>query len=193
MELGVPSGREARATNKVELPVDARTRLRAPTDADAPPLFAIIDANRAHLRRWLPWVDGVTEAADTANFLRGVNERNALGTSLELVIEHAGELAGCAGYRVIEPANRSGEIGYWLRADRNGSGIMTACCRALVAHGFEKLDLNRIAIAAATENMKSRAIPERLGFRFEGVLRQPEWLYDRFVDHAVYSLLRSER
>jgi ribosomal-protein-serine acetyltransferase len=173
--------------------VDARTRLRAPADADAAPLFAIIDANRVHLRRWLPWVDGVTEAADTANFLRGVNERNAIGTSLELLIEHAGELAGCAGYRVIDPANRSGEIGYWLRADRGGRGIMTACCRALVAHGFDKLDLNRIVIAAATENAKSRAVAERLGFRFEGGLRQPEWLYDHFVDHAVYSLLRSER
>lgn len=177
----------------MEFPVDARTRLRAPTDADAAPLFAIIDANRAHLRRWLPWVDGVTEPADTANFLRGVNERMALGTSLELLIEHAGELAGIAGFRSLERANRSGEIGYWLRADRGGRGIMTSCCRALVAHGFGKLDLNRIAIAAATENAKSRAIPERLGFRFEGVLRQPEWLYDHFVDHAVYSLLRSER
>ena len=98
-----------------------------------------------------------------------------------------------SGYRAIDPVNRSGEIGYWLRADRGGRGIMTACCRVLVAHGFERLALNRIVIAAATENTKSRAIPERLGFRFEGVLRQPEWLYDRFVDHAVYSLLRSER
>lgn len=173
--------------------MDARTRLRAPTDADAAPLFAIIDANRAHLRRWLPWVDGVTEPGDTANFLRGVNERAALGSSLELLIEHAGELAGISGYRAIDPVNRCGEIGYWLRADRGGRGIMTASCRVLVAHGFDQLALNRVVIAAATENAKSRAIPERLGFRFEGVLRQPEWLYDRFVDHAVYSLLRSER
>ena len=135
----------------------------------------------------------MTEANDTANFLRGVNERAATGASLELLIEHAGELAGIAGFRALDPANRSGEIGYWLRADFGGRGLMTACCRALVAHGFDALGLNRIAIAAATGNTKSRAIPERLGFRFEGVLRQPEWLYDRFVDHAVYSLLRSER
>jgi ribosomal-protein-serine acetyltransferase len=173
--------------------VDARTRLRAPADADAAPLFAVIDRNRAHLRRWLPWVDGVIEPADTANFVRGANERIASGRALELLIEHAGELAGVAGYRALDPVNRRGEIGYWLSADLGGRGIMTAACRALIVHGFDRLDLNRIAIAAATDNWRSRGIPERLGFRFEGVLRQPEWLYDHFVDHAVYSLLRAER
>jgi len=135
----------------------------------------------------------VTEPSDTANFLRGVNERAVTRSSLELLIEHAGELAGIAGYRALDALNRSGEIGYWLREDFGGRGIVTACCRALVAHGFDALGLNRIAIAAATGNAKSRAVPERLGFRLEGVLRQPEWLYDRFVDHAVYSLLRAER
>ena len=135
----------------------------------------------------------MSEAADTANFLRGVNERAATGSSLELLLDHAGALGGVAGYRTLDAVNRTGEIGYWLRADFGGRGLMTACCRALVAHGFAALGLNRIAIAAATDNAKSRAIPERLGFRFEGVLRQPEWLYDHFVDHAVYSLLLSER
>jgi ribosomal-protein-serine acetyltransferase len=44
----------------------------------------------------------------------------------------------------------------------------------------------------ATENEKSCAVPERLGFRREGIERQAEWLYDHFVDHAVYSALASE-
>jgi ribosomal-protein-serine acetyltransferase len=43
------------------------------------------------------------------------------------------------------------------------------------------------------ENVKSRAIPERLGFRAEGTVRQAEWLYDRFVDHVVYGLLAGDR
>src|SRR3712207_6857835 len=51
---------------------------------------------------------------------------------------------------------------------------------------------NRVSIACATENKKSCAIPERLGFRREGVQRQAEWLYDHFVDHVIYAALRSE-
>ena len=42
------------------------------------------------------------------------------------------------------------------------------------------------------KNIKSRAIPERLGFKYEATLRQCEWLYDHYVDHAVYSMLASE-
>jgi ribosomal-protein-serine acetyltransferase len=69
---------------------------------------------------------------------------------------------------------------------------MTSCCRFVVRYGFDTLDLNRIQIAAATENRRSRAIPERLGFKLEGIMRQNENLYGTFVDHAVYSLLRSD-
>jgi ribosomal-protein-serine acetyltransferase len=88
--------------------------------------------------------------------------------------------------------NRVGEIGYWLAAAAQGRGTMTECCRLLVRYAFLTLDLNRVEIAAATGNQRSRAVPERLGFKFEGVLREREELYGTFVDHAVYSQLRSE-
>jgi ribosomal-protein-serine acetyltransferase len=69
---------------------------------------------------------------------------------------------------------------------------MTAAVTALLRHGFRTLRLNRIEIRAGVRNRRSRAIPERLGFRHEGTLRQAERLAERFVDHAVYALLASE-
>jgi ribosomal-protein-serine acetyltransferase len=173
----------------VILRVDAHTRLCSAALADAEPIYALVEANRVHLRRWLGWVDFVREVEQIRAFLEGVIERERAGTSLELVIEHGGEIAGICGFRTIDAANRAAEIGYWLRADREGRGIVTSACRALVFHGFGALKLARISLIAATENARSRHVAERLEFRLEGILRDAEWRTDHFEDHAVYALL----
>ncbi|WP_336296604.1 GNAT family protein [Bacillus pinisoli] len=54
------------------------------------------------------------------------------------------------------------------------------------------MDLNRVEIRVADENIKSRAIPERLGFINEGKVQNAEWLYDHYVDHIIYSKLRED-
>jgi ribosomal-protein-serine acetyltransferase len=62
----------------------------------------------------------------------------------------------------------------------------------MIDQGFDTWKLNRITIECATDNSRSRAIPERLGFRLEGIVRGIEWLHDHYVDHAMYGLLRSD-
>jgi ribosomal-protein-serine acetyltransferase len=69
---------------------------------------------------------------------------------------------------------------------------MTAACRAMITHSFDAWQLNRITIECATDNTRSRAVAERLGFKLEGIVRQIEWLHDHFADHALYGRLRSE-
>jgi ribosomal-protein-serine acetyltransferase len=83
-------------------------------------------------------------------------------------------------------------LSFWLDAAHQGQGIMTACCGAMLEHAFDTWKLNRITIECATQNSRSRAIPERLGFKLEGIAREIEWLHDHFVDHAIYGCLRSE-
>jgi ribosomal-protein-serine acetyltransferase len=69
---------------------------------------------------------------------------------------------------------------------------MTAAVRALVAHAFDERELHRIEIAAAVGNARSRAIPERLGFRAEGVRRDGERHGERYLDLVVYALLETD-
>jgi ribosomal-protein-serine acetyltransferase len=62
----------------------------------------------------------------------------------------------------------------------------------MLRHAFNTWKLNRVVIECATENTRSRGVPERLGFKLEGVTRQGEWLHDHYVDHAIYSQLSRE-
>ena len=172
--------------------VDESTTLRPVAIEDAADLFALVEANRVHLRAWLPWVDGSRRVEDTREFLASVIERGRAGRGSVWAIHSEATLCGVVGFNWIEPFNRVCEIGYWLAADYQGRGIMTRCVSRLIRHAFEDLQLNRITIPVAVENKRSRAVPERLGFRAEGVMREAEWLYDHYVDHVLYALLRSE-
>ena len=155
-------------------------------------LYNLTECNRLYLRNWLPWLDKIKTVEDTLSFIQttitAFNKKSAL---IFAVIEKK-KIIGVAGFNTINFSNKKATIGYWLGEASNGKGIMTKVCKKLIEHGFLQLDLNRIVIACATKNLKSQAIPERLKLTKEGTERQTEWLYDHFVDHHIYSIIRSD-
>lgn len=172
--------------------IDETTWLRSVATSDAEPIFARVDAQREHLGPWLPWVALTHTAADTLQFIqRSIAEEDA-GTGLAAVIEDAEGVSGVIGFNTIDPANRSAELGYWLRKELEGRGLATRAVSVMLEHGFGALDLHRICIRAAPTNTRSRAIPERLRFRQEGIHREAERFGDRFRDIVCYALLRPE-
>lgn len=171
---------------------DVRHELRQLADPDAEALFCLIEKNRSYLREWLPWVDATKTRADALRFIDSTARDRDAGDAFHLGIFFDGQLAGVIGHHRIDWASRAGALGYWLAEAQRGKGLMTASCRAVIRHAFEVLELHRIEIRCATANRRSRAIPERLGFRFEGVRREAEWLYDHHVDLAIYGQLRRE-
>lgn len=169
---------------------DLYLKLLEPSDAQA--VFALTDNSRAHLRQWLPWVDHTNEEEDTKAFIRSVRQGWADQKLFSAGIVFQGSIAGVAGFNRLDHQNNLGEIGYWLGEAYQGKGIMTAAAEAFISYGFEQLGLNKIVIKVATANEKSKAVPERLGFKQEGTLRQEHWLHDQYVDIVVYSLLNEE-
>ena len=167
-------------------------RLRLLREENAADLFALVDRNRAWLRAWLPWIDGNTAANHSLAFIQWMQSRHAEGQGFSCGLFFEGRLVGVAGPHVIDSANRACQIGYWLDQTHTGRGLMTSAVRALVAHAFTTMQLNRVEIRAATGNYASQAVCERLGFIREGVLRDAEWLYDHHVDLTVNSLLARE-
>lgn len=169
--------------------VDDDTTLAMVEMRDADELFALVDASRMHLREWLPWVDANVSVEETKAFIEAALKQHARGDGFQCCIRFKGKIVGIIGFHRVDTFHKHTEIGYWLAEEYQGRGIMTACCRALVDFAFRELQLHRVEIRAATENVRSRAIPERLGFTYEGTLRESEWVNDRFVDGAVYSML----
>ena len=169
--------------------VNDRIELRLLQLNDAEELFALTDANHVYLRVWLPWLDAINSVTDTKKFIESTLEAIANKRSFVAAICHEDLIVGLIGYNHIDSQNRIGYIGYWLAENERGKGIMTTSCQAMIDYGFTTLNLNRLVIACATENKASRAIPERLGFSYEGTAREAEWLYDRFVNHEIYALL----
>lgn len=147
-------------------------------------LFELTDRNRIYLKQWLPWLDSVTKAEDTLDFINQAITQNQNNLGPTYAIIYQGEIIGVIGYHPLNTANNYGEIGYWLSEHMQGNGFITKAARKLIEIGFEKLNLNRIQIPAAEENSKSRSIPERLGLKFEGIIRERELLYGKYVNHA---------
>lgn len=161
--------------------------------ADAEEMFYLTVQNRFHLKKWIPWLEGIREVADSARFIAAAIEQAKRNQGYHFGIWYKGKLAGTVGVHGINWANRKTTIGYWLAEGFQGKGLMTEAVAAYLDHFiFGAWKLNRCEIAAATGNVKSRAIPERLGFQLEGIIRSNEYLYDHYVDHAVYGLLAEE-
>ncbi|WP_214701924.1 MULTISPECIES: GNAT family protein [unclassified Exiguobacterium] len=161
---------------------------------DAEALFQLTMTSKPYLREWLGWLDYIDSVEDSKQNIegriKGLIETGGRPKSFALM--YKGTLAGTIGFNEINRGIQCGTIGYWLGQDFQGKGIMTQSLGTIIEYGFGDLKLNKIEIRVATENVKSRALPERFGFKEEGFIRDAEWLYDRYVDHVVYGLLRDE-
>lgn len=151
-------------------------------------LFELIHSSRSHLYPWLPWLKRIHSPQDTGAFiLKLLAERGP-----QFVISVDNHLCGGLGFYRLDQTENNATMGYWLGAEYTGQGLMVDAVRHLCHFGFHHLHLQKIEIRCAAQNQRSRKVPERLGFYLEGVQHKAEWLSDRYVDHAVYSILRDE-
>jgi ribosomal-protein-serine acetyltransferase len=167
--------------------------LRLPEESDAQELYDVIDANREHLLPWMPWAPAHHGAEDVLPFIRLTRRQIADNDGLQTVIvDPNGRIVGMVGVHGVDWRNGSTSIGYWISGDEQGRGTMTAAVRAYVDHAFATWKLNRVTIEAAIGNARSRAIPERLGFREEGTLREAELVGEQRHDSVLYSMLAAD-
>ena len=165
--------------------------LRLPEESDADALAAVVDADRAYLARWMPWAASNTPE-DSLAFIRSARRQIADNDGLPMLIEHAGRVVGSIGFHAIDWTHRSTSLGYWIAEAEQGRGVVTSAARAMLDHAFGVWRLNRVEIRCGVDNGRSRAVPERLGFREEGTLLEAERVGDRWVDLVLYAMLAAD-
>ena len=153
--------------------VGTRIALRRWRDEDAQPLYDAIIESQERLRQWMAWADTYHTVEDAIEFVRRQSGHWALNqhVGLGLFSRADNELLGSAGFHVRDYHIPSLEIGYWLRQSAEGHGYMTEAVRLLTRFAFEDFGAQRVMIRCDARNARSKAVPERLGYVFEGTLR----------------------
>lgn len=134
----------------------------------APELLAVLDRERASLRRWMPAIDGIRTLDDALEFAE-VSARSDRSGPLghERLLMEGQRIVGGIGLNELDWSEQSGNLGYWLVEAARGRGLMTRAARRMVAFGFEVMGLDRIEIRCRADNLSAIRVGERAGFRRE--------------------------
>lgn len=138
------------------------------TYSDYEHLFTVIDANRSHLRRFLPWPDKTKTAADTRAFLKLVAESVRRGKSIYYKLYYHALLCGIIDAHFFGKGNKTAEISFWVAEKYCRRGICTNACLNILS----KLKINGLStafIVCEAANIASIRVARKLGFRCIGV------------------------
>ena len=161
---------------------------------DVGPMHDAVQASLPELEEWLPWAIGYDRSV-AHRFIRDSasawNDARAYDFAIRLHEEpdfHVGNISVWP----TSPANRVGEIGYWIRSDLTGEGIGTEVTSRTIQVGFEELNYHKIVLRIAVGNERSDRIAKRLGFTLEGTLRDEVKVGPTWINHTSWSLLEEE-
>lgn len=163
-----------------------------PTRAEhGPGLWTATNVSLPELKRWMVWAVGV-RWEDSHYFAREAEKMMAAGDGHHFTIFHEDETAGVISLIRGEPRLGYLEVGYWLRSDLCGRGLMTEALRAACRHAFDEIGMHRLELRAGVDNTASRRVAEKAGFQERGILRDSVYENGRYVDAVIFDLLAED-
>lgn len=109
-----------------------------------------------------------------------------------VIEKETGECIGQIAYFSMDTNNQHGEIEYVIGPAFQGKGYATEMTKAVIAFGFEKINLHRVEIDCRPENEGSKRVIEKCGLTYEGVFRDFFWRKDHYEGRMVFSILKHE-
>jgi ribosomal-protein-alanine N-acetyltransferase len=169
-----------------------RLRLRQVTPADTPDMLRLMGDPR--VTRFLgraPFTTTEEAAGRVQMFENEFKERKGLGWGITLRTD--GQFIGICRYTRIDAYHSRAEIGYLLRPEWWGQGVMAEAVGAALRFGFERVGLHSVEATIDPDNRQSRRLLEKVGFVQEGHFRESFYIQheDRYSDSAAFSILRA--
>ncbi len=173
-----------------------RVLVRPYRESDAQALFEAVAESRDHLRPWLPFADTHQSAEESRDWIIHQVANWLLREDFIVGIWEAAtnRFLGGSGLHPQSWEIRYFEIGYWIRASASGRGYITEAVKLLTDYAFTALAAKRVEIRCDERNVRSAAIPQRLGFVREGRLRNRELAPDGTLRNMlIFSLIPADR
>lgn len=170
-----------------------RLLLHAPRPGDGPFLNESVVHSLDHLRRWMPWAQTVPSVEESEANCRDARARFHRREELRYHLWQEGRHVGCVGMHAPDWRIPSFEMGYWIDVRHEGRGLVTEAMRCLVEMATTRLNARRLAIRCDALNLRSQAVPRRLGFDLEGILRNDDLAADgsgSLRDTLLFALVR---
>lgn len=172
---------------------DAVVLLRPWAELDVP--AALIERSDASVDRFQWPHDARYTEADARQFFIEQEQARLRGEELHFAFvtpASPSEVLGGGSLYAVDPRHGRAAVGYWLAPQARGHGIATHAVRLLARHAFEKLEIARLELTCAPDNLASQRVAERCGFTREGVLRSHIPYKGGRRDTVIYSLLAGE-
>ena len=183
-------------TRRVRIETERMT-LRLPGHDDWRQWTGIRAASEGFLKPWEPvWSDQHLSRRNFSGRVYWAKRAEASGTALPLVMVRRDDQQ-VVGSITLDNIRRgpaqAGTLGYWVGESFARQGYMREAILGLVHHAFTRLDLSRIEAACLPENLASRGVLEKTGFKYEGVAQAYLQINGRWRNHVLYSCLRADR
>ena len=138
--------------------------------------------------------DAYESVSECRSYIRSMQRRYRMGdpASWGIVLKATGRVVGTIGYMWHQEDHSSVEVGYSLARTLWNRGLMTEALRAVIAYSFDELHLNRVEAQHELTNPASGEVMKKCGMLREGTLRQRLRNKGRYVDVALYAILRDD-
>ena len=168
-----------------------RLVIRMPRPGDGKVVHEAIRASINELKPWMPFAQKEQSEQDVEVNIRSAYISFLKREDLRLLVflKETGEFVASSGLHRIDWSIPKFEIGYWIDSRFSGEGYMTEAVKGIAQFAFRELQARRIEIRCDAKNMKSRAIPETLGFSLEGILKNDDVSPDtnQLRDTCIYA------